>query len=414
MQRQRGFTLLEILISMTLFTVIGFAVVLLMRTGVNMWVFGNRGSQKEDRLEQSLPRLEEDLRHVIPSTRATRRPFDAKNPDPEKEPEPLVPDNRFLSSYVEFRVGAKTYRCRYLAFVRDIAGLGEIETYEVRAGTNSGAESYLDGKNDEEEFGKNDHLPTGGQVEVLWIWLPNGWDRGAITNAGVGTVYRAYRSPIGGKDTLLDPKNFDDFAKLRDNIKPQPMFQNVLLFDVYFWTQYTTTWEYSDGDPTVTSPPTDAAQVKAGRRRCGPSRTWDSTRGILAIDSALGFRLSHGKESARYTRDDIWPRMVRIEFALAEEETNLSNSLGAADTEFRVVAGDFATGRGDLYGQAMKIGAEWVQINGRDGRQRDVFQVDRRGFRNTHPIAHPEETPVYYGRLFDLTITIPAFRDDNN
>ncbi|MHC5049968.1 MAG: prepilin-type N-terminal cleavage/methylation domain-containing protein, partial [Planctomycetota bacterium] len=34
MRKQRGFTLLEILVSMSLFTVIGFAVVLMMRTGV--------------------------------------------------------------------------------------------------------------------------------------------------------------------------------------------------------------------------------------------------------------------------------------------------------------------------------------------------------------------------------------------
>ncbi|MHC4409788.1 MAG: prepilin-type N-terminal cleavage/methylation domain-containing protein, partial [Planctomycetota bacterium] len=39
----RGFTLLEILVAMSLFTLIGFSVVLLMTSGVDMWLQGTRG-----------------------------------------------------------------------------------------------------------------------------------------------------------------------------------------------------------------------------------------------------------------------------------------------------------------------------------------------------------------------------------
>ena len=404
----RGFTLLEILIAMSLFTLIGFAVVLLMRVGVDMWVAGTRGGQVEDRREQSLPRLEEDLRHVLPSLQRPRRPFDPKNPDPEKEPEPLPPDNRFISGYQVYKIKDRDVPCRYLCFVRDLTGLAEIEIYAARAGQNARATSRIDGKNDEDEFARNDHMPTGGMVEVLWIWLPDD------TRPGVGTVYRAFRTPIGGPETLLDPKNFDDLDELKTQIKPQPMVQAVALFDCHFWTQWTTTWDWTEGEPVVTGPPKSANEIRQGRPACGPSRTWDSTRAVLDRTGSLGFKLGLGSDSLRYLDDDIWPKAVRVEFAIVEERTVLTRGLGTADQSFTVAAPDFATGRGDLAGQHMKVGPEWIQVRGRDGDRRDTFQVWKRGERGTTSLVHGEETPVYYGRIFDFTIPIPAYRDDNN
>jgi hypothetical protein len=110
--------------------------------------------------------------------------------------------------------------------------------------------------------------------------------------------------------------------------------------------------------------------------------------------------------------DDIWPRMVRVQFAVAEERTLLAQAIGSSDNEFTVMAGDFATGRGELYYKPMKIGLEWVQLAGRDTVQRDMFQVNDRGRRGTTALAHEMMTPVYFGRIFDVTITIPSFRDE--
>ncbi|MHC4818856.1 MAG: PulJ/GspJ family protein [Planctomycetota bacterium] len=427
MRKQRGFTLLEILISMSLFTVIGFAVVLMMRTGVDMWLRGSRGSLQEDRLEQSLPRLEEDLRHTLPGTRHDRIPFDPEDPDPEKQPEPLVPENRFISGYMTYRYGDKDIPCRFMAFVRDLTGLGEIETYAMRAGINPAATGYIDGINDEDEFKNSDHRPTGGRAEVLWIWLPR------PNKPGKGTVYRAFRTPIGGEKTLLDPKNYAELQQVDKLIRSRalkPVFQDVILFDIYFWTQYTTTWVWSKGEPSVTAPPETAPKGRQRRPSCGPSLTWDSTRGIMRTDAteksemlpdncSVVFRLAAQrleKNSARYTFDDIWPRAVRIEFSVAEVETELapSRGLSEADRAFTVLSSDFATGRGELDGQHMKVGEEWMRIQGRDGAHRDTFIVDARGARRTKTRAHREATPVYYGRIFDFTISIPSFRDDNS
>jgi prepilin-type N-terminal cleavage/methylation domain-containing protein len=402
----RGFTLLEILIAMSLFTVIGLGVVLLMRTGIEMYVQGSQASQGEDRREQSLPRLEEDLRHVLVPAQIDRIPFDAKNPDPAEEPDALPPENRFISGYQLFRFGEKDVACRYLAFVRDITGLGEIETYASRAGTNALADAYIDGKDDEQEFRANRHLPTGGAVEVLWIWLPD------EKRLGVGTAYRAYRSPIGGADTLLDPQNYAELDKLYRVIRPQPVFQDVALFDLLFWTQWTTNWDWSAGEPSVRGPPREPDEWKGGRPACGPSLVWDSTRGILTGQGSWPFHLAKG--TLRFAADDIWPRAVRIGFALSETETALSQSISAGDVAFTVLAGDFATGRGELDGQFMKIGTEWVQISQRDGKRRDTFLVAARGARGTTAVAHAAGEPVYYGRVFDFTMQIPSFRDDNN
>jgi prepilin-type N-terminal cleavage/methylation domain-containing protein len=400
-----GFTLLEVLIAMTLFTILGAGVVLLMRTGIELYVKGTDGSRIEDRNEQSLPRLQEDFRQLIVPSQIDRIPFDPKNPDPEEEPDPLPPTNRFVSGTQTFAFGDKQVACRYVAFVRDLTGLGEIETYASRAGQNAQADAYIDGKDDEQEFRANRHLPTGGAVEVLWIWLPD------EKRPGVGAVYRAYRSPIGGTDTLLDPTNYDALDKLFRIIRPQPVFQNVLLFDLLFWTQWTTTWDWSKSEPVVTGPPSDAQQWQDGRPECGPSATWDSTRGVVPREV---FRLAKGPASFRFSADDVWPRAVRVAFALAETETTLAVALGAGDPSFTVISGDFATGRGELDGQPMKIGAEWVDIGSRDGTRRDVFYLRSRGQRGTANVAHPVGEPVYYGRVFDFTIQIPSFRDDNN
>ena len=427
MRKQRGFTLLEILISMSLFTVIGFAVVLMMRTGVDMWLRGSRGSLQEDRLEQSLPRLEEDLRHTLPGPRHDRIPFDPEDPDPDKMPEPVVPENRFLSGYMTYRYGDKDIPCRFIAFVRDISGLGEIETYAMRAGNNPSATAYIDGISDEDEFKLGNHRPTGGMVEVLWIWLPR------LDQPGKGTVYRAFRTPIGGEKSLLDPRNYAETQQIEQLERVgalKPVFQDVILFDMYFWTQYTTTWVWNKGEPSVTEPPETAPQGKRRRPSCGPSITWDSTRGLMRPDEteksellpdncSLVFRLAARrleKNSARYTFDDIWPRAVRIEFAVAEVESELAPGRGVSESDraFTVSAADFATGRGELDGQYMKLGEEWVRIQGRDGSQRDTFIVDGRGVRRTQTRAHAETTPVYYGRIFDFTIVIPSFRDDNS
>jgi prepilin-type N-terminal cleavage/methylation domain-containing protein len=386
MMRKRGFTLLEVLIAMSLFTVLGFAVVLLMRTG-----------------------LMEDLRQVLVPYQYDRIPFDPKNPDPEELPPALPPKNRFVSGYVVYRFGDIDVRCRYLAFVRDIAGLSEIELFDTRAGSNPAASAYIDGKDDEKEFEERNHLPTGGSAEVLWIWIPR-----SETELGVGTVFRAYRCPIGGKDTLLDPKNFDTLRELRNVIRPQPMLDGVTLFDLFFWTQFTTTWEWNRGEPRVVQRPQDPEQAKLGRPSCGPSRTWDSTRGMLVSNDDMGFRLNKGKESFNFSGDDIWPRVVRVQLARAEERTELSESFGPADMRFTLLSNNFATGHGELFGALMKVGAEWLTVTGRDGARTDIFVVEQRGLRDTRALTHPDGTPVYFGKVQDFDILCPSFRDDNN
>ena len=404
---RRAFTLLEIMIAMSLFTLIGFSVVLLMGSGVDLWLTGTRGSQTEDRKEMSLPRLEDDLRMVrIPASR-DRVPADLKKDRKQEEMVALVPENRFVSGYVVYKFGDKEVPCRFLAFVRSIEGLGEIEVYARRAGTNAKGDAYIDGTNDEQEFKENKHRATRGEAEVLWIWLPDG-DR-----PGLGTVYRAFRSPVGGPGTLLDPKNYEDRGKLMREIKPQPVFQDVLMFDLLFWTQFTTTWEYNDGDPRIISRVQSEEELKKGVPSCGPSRVWDSTRGLFST-GPNAFKLNRTKKSANFAGDDIWPRAVRVEFALKEQESELKADLAASAPSFSVYDPDFATGLGMLYDVLFKVGPEWVRVQERDRLDADTFILSRRGMRGTVAIHHPAETPVYFGRVFDVTVRMPAFRDDNN
>jgi len=190
----------------------------------------------------------------------------------------------------------------------------------------------------------------------------------------------------------------------------------VILFDAYFWTQFTTNWTWTRGEPRVQQRPSSVEEATRASRQCGPSRTWDSTRGLMKRDPEWGFLLSRVDEertgSFNDSSDDIWPRMVRVQFAVAEERTTLIRALGPTDNDFTVLAGDFATGRGELYYKPMKIGLEWVRLAGRDTVQRDMFQIHDRGKRGTTALAHAVGTPVYFGRVFDVTISIPSFRDE--
>ena len=159
--------------------------------------------------------------------------------------------------------------------------------------------------------------------------------------------------------------------------------------------------------------PQSADEMKAGPPQCGPSRVWDSTRGLM-VGGRDEFKLNRTAKSFNYAGDDIWPRMVRIEFALAETETQLKLDLSAGGSQFSVHDQLFATGRGELFNVLMKVGPEWIRVHSRDFQDTDTFLIDRRGERGTAAVNHPSETPVYFGRVYDVTVDIPSFRDDNN
>jgi hypothetical protein len=126
------------------------------------------------------------------------------------------------------------------------------------------------------------------------------------------------------------------------------------------------------------------------------------------------FRLHKTEKSLNYAGDDIWPRAVRVEFALREMTTQLQADLGASANDFSVYDPTFATGRGVLANVPMKVGAEWITIAARDPRDPDTFLIGTRGRRGTAVVNHPAESNVYFGQVFDMMISIPAFRDDNS
>ena len=398
---ERAFTLLEVLIAMSLFTVVGFAVVVLMKAGVDMWIGGTTISQQEDRLEQSLPRLEDDVRMVSVPAQADLIPFDPQNPDPKEEPSPLPAINRMVSGVHPYKIGERTVPSRYWAFVREI-GPRELDAYVRRAGTSPEADAYIDGKNDEQEFKDKKHKATGGLMEVLWIYVPD------EERVGVGDLCRAFRSPIGGRETLLDPGNHADLEVVRTKIAPEPIQSNVLHFDIWFWAEFTTSWE---GDLTQTQRPLAGQDGKVRKFSSGPSYTWDSTRALLPKKE---FRMAKGPQSIGFTSDDIWPRKVRVRVAVVEEDTELAKGIGEGEREFTVVSTDFAVGRGDIANDYFKIGDEWIQVSGRDVRQHDRFLVMDRGALGTNAVAHGRDNTVHYGRMMDFVLSIPSFRDDNN
>ena len=62
---RRGFTLLELLIAMAIFSFLGTVVIYLMREGLSMFTEGTRAQQLQDRQESLMPQLQKDFQFAI-------------------------------------------------------------------------------------------------------------------------------------------------------------------------------------------------------------------------------------------------------------------------------------------------------------------------------------------------------------
>lgn len=421
MRRARGFTLLELLIAMALFAVLGLAVIALLGQGMTIFSEGTADTRMQDRLQAILPTIRADLAAVQPAAPPEVLPPPAPDLDPTASvgvPAPQVPPA------IQFRLGQVKLAefddswgtFAYVAFARTNAREGEdpllrqAGSVPVTPGVparvyDPSAVDTLTGS-----AAVTSLVAPGGLMEVVWIAVPEDPDpaRRAPTASpivvgpewprGMLTLYRLFRAPVGGEKSLLDPRNFDSLAEIR--AAGRPMHEGVLHFGVTVRNVFSKGWGDGAG----------SGRVEDGQAYVGT--VWDSTR---ALDKA--FPLHRGAASLADVRDDVFPAWARIELTLGVEgefgfgrgETVLAEGLSPDDKRVALVSVDplFAPG---LATRWFKVEGEWLATSFETIDTNERRAAVARGLRGTKASAHDAGAPVYVGSSVSTDVPL-VFKD---
>ncbi|MCK6479569.1 MAG: hypothetical protein L6R43_05280 [Planctomycetes bacterium] len=399
---------------MALFSVLGIALIALLRQSTAFLDRGQAGSEIQDLLENADRRISEDLANVY------IQPSSAEG----------LPDVRFNSWRIGFDTDADGEADAYgqqLSFVRSVQGEAADPTLRA-AGSVPGAAAEIDGEDDQAESDRGEHRPAGGKQEVSWLVVPDGKsDRNDATfEPGLMTVYRGERFLVGGPpEKALVPgelppeKGRPRKAGARYGVtsareakeRMSPLMTGVLHLSFEFFTRHTLPEAgrlVVDGRLAEPRPP----QRGGG----GLSPTWDSTRGLLP--AGIGpdqFFLAKGPSSLENSVDDVFPAKVRVTLVVDRVGSDarvgeLAQGIGPEDTTIRVDSTRFAPG-GDPVGKFVKIGNEWIQWSDRDDT---TFTVERRGARGTRKETHASGALVRAGATLVRDVPVPAHREDWN
>jgi hypothetical protein len=388
--RRAGYSLTELLMAMGLFSLLGIGLVALLSRASDFLTTGQSGAETLDALQTFTESFSADV-----ETLYTRADTDG-----------VMPDVRMYADHVDCDVNGDEQpnaRIQRLFFTRLIPR--EATSPMTRAaGTVVGAEGVLDQADDAVEADEGKLRATGGLMEVFWTAVPDRADDPAVM-----TLYRGFRSPIGGEGSLLplgaandpgllgDVKGAQSRAQVADVARP--ILSGVLYFGVQFWSRKTRTWD-EDEVP----------------RNGGPLHTWDSTRGIMGPigrgSRYDGFYFAKGEESVSDPTDDTYPRRMRVTLVVEQVGNNAAVGFLAADLSADANYVELQDARfvpaADTTKRYIKIGAEWIQFVGMEG---NTLTGCVRGARGTQPTAHESGSIVHHGRTVVREYSIAAFRD---
>lgn len=363
MRGRHGFTMVELLVALTLLSAIGALLLQLVRGSFSLY---RDGDQRGDLYSTAIPvleLLEDDLRSIDPG-----------------------PDGRLLLLPEAFGSAGEGLLIR---LVRSMPGGEQQHGVLRRAGTTAGASgSYMGtdpGLSERKEL-----APPSGLIEVAYALVQEPKDP-----VGVLTLYRGERAPAHGPGSFfgVDGEDGWDDGWVRKNL--QPVATGILGLWILCQGQESDGWAEQivlegtggDGDALM---------------------TWDSTRGILSSDK---FPLARGNSSLADSRDDVYPRALRIVLHVARgqrPEATLRRVLRAdrksievnTTEQFPVVDGEV-----DAY---VKVGREWMLVLGHDKGEATVQRRRRKSGSRT--AVHGIGDPVFVGRVFRKTLALPAAR----
>lgn len=388
--RTGGFTLLELLLAMSIFSAISVAIVALLARVSDFTQSGTSKTETLDALTTFSQAFDRDTSaiHTVADSEdglpAVRMYCDHASSDLDAD-------------------GKGDVSVQRLFFVKLLADEGTSPMLRA-AGSNLAAKGTVDQKNDVDEYSKNDLKATGGLAEVMWVAVPVD-----PADPAVLTIFRAQRSPVGGAQSLMPRKAATDTTATPAERGPRdlkeiadaatPVMSGVLHFGVEFWSRKTQTWS------TEKAPPE------------GPLVTWDSTRGILRKSSkgsslTEGFWFHKAPESADDPTDDTYPRRMRVTLVVedvgqAAKTARLEQSLNPDDRTMELSDTAFIPAT-DTAQRFIKVGTEWIQFESVQGR---TLTGLKRGARNTTPQAHGPGAVAHYGRTMFREVPVATFRD---
>ena len=310
--RNHGYTLMEMLIAMTLLIVLGGGLVTILRQSVSIWSTAESRGRMYEQARALLDLISADLQ----STAIRSHQEDADS---------WV---RFIADRYDHPGASGSQRLR---FVRTISG--EMADSVLREGgrrLSTASPVYYDGTNLPQAAESGLLLAPAGRMEVFYMQDPR---------PGVTTVWRGVRAPVGGPNSLFVNRNVEPSAEsgLGSTSVPldtatdgeegifletfaSPIADQVLYLGFRFWTSATNTWR---DVPTL-------VKVAPGQAS-GPSRMWDSTRALITEPasnrSAGTFRWKPRKGSLHDARDDVFPELVEVTVVIAKEEELLGPRL---------------------------------------------------------------------------------------
>lgn len=372
--RNLGFTLLEIIVAMGIFVILGAALITILRQGLDLWREGEARKETYERANFILSYIREDLINTYSGS---------------GEPNPV----RFLCDLEPASVERGVQRQR-LRFVRTRKGESQ-HPVGGQGGMIIESTDYYDHFGDVSEMREGTLRAGAGLEEVIYLLDPDPEET---------TLWRGIRSPPGGEGSFLDPMGL---RKLYVEDHCQPLATGVLYLEFRFWTQFTRTWD--DGFYPRLYPHDEET-------RSGPALIWDSTRGLFPPEAGIGkgdFRVVLGPESLYDTADDIFPRQVMVVLVMeAATPVTLAQGISKDSTRIPLVGSSRIPGAAPRY---VRIDREWIGYDTIEKGRLILGDAGRqRGARWTRPASHRKGAEVQVGRTFTLVVRIPAYRDDWN
>lgn len=350
--RVRGFTLLELMVAMGVFTLLGLGATAFLLMGLNTWRSADSRRDAAERAELVFAAITEDFSCLYTdSRRAAGRALLYSDYDTEGR------QRLYLTRSVP-PPGADPR----------IAGSGVLVM----------APDGIDGVGDMRSLDRGLLRSPGDLMSVTYAYT------------GDERLGRSVRTPVAGYDR-------DHVASAGAPAGSQLLAEGVMHVEFNFFSARSTAWQPGDGI-------------------VGPSYFWDSTMGLGSERAAAAerkTRLVFSKTgSLADPDDDVFPRLVEVKLVLslpyARGYTFLTQDLDDGSASVPVEwAGAYPEGEGERF---VKIDKEWISYT-RIKPDGTGFDGVVRGRRSTRPAAHAAGSLVRYGLAFRLVVRPPCQRE---
>lgn len=354
--RQRGFTLIEMLVVMTLLVSFGYLVFSLMRGSLELWRKGESGRDLGEKAAAVFDLLDRDLRAIHTG-----------------------PQGRLLSETGLESAGPKTQiASRRLLFVRS-AGRAE----ETQALRRLGLSEVPGGAQSEAAKAP---LASGGLLEIAYATRKDARSQ----DPAVQTLFRGIRPAgvaIEGAEGTFFSEGFFSNASSWDGPMKE-VTSGVLYFGIAF-------------GPESSEQAFDC---------------WDSTRGWLGRNADLPanrFPLAKSAASLADPRDDVYPGYLFLTLVLERDasDARLTFLREAIDENERRIEVDDARRVPNKFPGFMKIDAEWIELSGVEGK---AAIVKTRGARSTVQASHEAGAKIHVGETFTTMLRLETHKEDWN